>query len=35
VPYVGSGVAASAVGMDKVAMRRAFAAEGSASSVPV
>lgn len=28
VPYVGSGVAASAVGMDKVAMRRAFAAEG-------
>jgi D-alanine-D-alanine ligase len=27
VPYVGSGVAASAVGMDKVAMRRAFAAE--------
>src|SRR5579859_8144723 len=25
VPYVGSGVAASAVGMDKVAMRRAFA----------
>jgi D-alanine-D-alanine ligase len=28
VPYVGSGVTASAVGMDKVAMRRAFAAEG-------
>jgi D-alanine-D-alanine ligase len=28
VPYVGSGVVASAVGMDKVAMRRAFAAEG-------
>jgi D-alanine-D-alanine ligase len=28
VPYVGAGVAASAVGMDKVAMRRAFAAEG-------
>ena len=28
VPYVGSGVAGSAVGMDKVAMRRAFAAEG-------
>jgi D-alanine-D-alanine ligase len=28
VPYVGSGVAASAIGMDKVAMRRAFAAEG-------
>ena len=28
VPYVGSGVAAAAVGMDKVAMRRAFAAEG-------
>jgi D-alanine-D-alanine ligase len=28
VPYVGSGVAASAVGLDKVAMRRAFAAEG-------
>ena len=28
VPYVGSGVAASAVGMDKVAMRRAFDAEG-------
>jgi D-alanine-D-alanine ligase len=28
VPYVGSGVAASAVGFDKVAMRRAFAAEG-------
>jgi D-alanine-D-alanine ligase len=28
VPYVGSGVAACAVGMDKVAMRRAFAAEG-------
>jgi D-alanine-D-alanine ligase len=28
VPYVGSGVAASAVGMDKVAMRRAFTAEG-------
>ena len=27
VPYVGSGVAASAVGMDKVTMRRAFAAE--------
>jgi D-alanine-D-alanine ligase len=28
VPYVGSGVVASAVGMDKVAMRRALAAEG-------
>jgi D-alanine-D-alanine ligase len=28
VPYVGCGVLASAVGMDKVAMRRAFAAEG-------
>jgi D-alanine-D-alanine ligase len=28
VPYVGSGVAACAIGMDKVAMRRAFAAEG-------
>lgn len=28
VPYVGAGVVASAVGMDKVAMRRAFAAEG-------
>ncbi|MGI5137786.1 MULTISPECIES: D-alanine--D-alanine ligase family protein [unclassified Streptomyces] len=28
MPYVGSGVGASAVGMDKVAMRRAFAAEG-------
>jgi D-alanine-D-alanine ligase len=28
MPYVGSGVVASAVGMDKVAMRRAFAAEG-------
>lgn len=28
VPYVGSGVGSSAVGMDKVAMRRAFAAEG-------
>jgi D-alanine-D-alanine ligase len=28
VPYVGSGVVGSAVGMDKVAMRRAFAAEG-------
>ncbi len=28
VPYVGCGVAASAVGMDKVAMKRAFAAEG-------
>ncbi|WP_328356248.1 D-alanine--D-alanine ligase [Streptomyces sp. NBC_00445] len=28
VPYVGSGVTASAVSMDKVAMRRAFAAEG-------
>jgi D-alanine-D-alanine ligase len=28
VPYVGSGVAASAIGMDKVAMRRAFASEG-------
>jgi len=28
VPYVGAGVGASAVGMDKVAMRRAFAAEG-------
>lgn len=28
VPYVGSGVVASAVGMDKVAMRRVFAAEG-------
>lgn len=28
VPYVGSGVAASAVGMDKVAMRRAFTADG-------
>src|ERR1700761_8403907 len=28
VPYVGAGVAASAVGMDKVAMRRAFAADG-------
>jgi D-alanine-D-alanine ligase len=28
MPYVGSGVAASAVGMDKVAMRRALAAEG-------
>lgn len=27
VPYVGAGVGASAVGMDKVAMRRAFAAE--------
>ena len=27
VPYVGAGVTASAVGMDKVAMRRAFAAE--------
>jgi len=27
VPYVGSGVTASAVGMDKVAMRRALAAE--------
>ncbi|MGH3170533.1 MAG: D-alanine--D-alanine ligase [Trebonia sp.] len=31
VPYVGSGVVASAVGMDKVAMRRALAAE----SLPV
>ena len=28
VPYVGCGVLASAVAMDKVAMRRAFAAEG-------
>jgi D-alanine-D-alanine ligase len=28
VPYAGCGVLASAVGMDKVAMRRAFAAEG-------
>ncbi|HEX6518454.1 MAG TPA: D-alanine--D-alanine ligase family protein [Streptosporangiaceae bacterium] len=28
VPYVGSGVAASAIGMDKVAMRRALASEG-------
>lgn len=28
VPYVGAGVTASAVGMDKVAMRRALAAEG-------
>jgi D-alanine-D-alanine ligase len=28
VPYVGSGVAASAIGMDKVAMRRALTAEG-------
>jgi D-alanine-D-alanine ligase len=28
VPYVGCGVLASAVGMDKVAMRRAFATEG-------
>jgi len=28
VPYVGCGVLASAVSMDKVAMRRAFAAEG-------
>ena len=28
LPYVGAGVVASAVGMDKVAMRRAFAAEG-------
>lgn len=28
VPYVGAGVGASAVGMDKVAMRRAFAADG-------
>jgi D-alanine-D-alanine ligase len=28
VPYVGAGVLASAVGMDKVSMRRAFAAEG-------
>lgn len=28
VPYVGCGVAASAVGMDKVAMKRAFRAEG-------
>jgi D-alanine-D-alanine ligase len=27
MPYVGSGVAASAVGLDKVAMRRAFTAE--------
>jgi len=27
LPYVGAGVTASAVGMDKVAMRRAFAAE--------
>jgi D-alanine-D-alanine ligase len=28
VPYAGCGVAASAVGMDKVAMKRAFVAEG-------
>jgi D-alanine--D-alanine ligase len=28
VPYVGSGVVGSAVGMDKVMMKRAFAAEG-------
>lgn len=28
VPYVGCGVAASAIGMDKVAMKRAFRAEG-------
>jgi D-alanine-D-alanine ligase len=28
LPYVGSGVTAAAVGMDKVAMRRAFTAEG-------
>ncbi|WP_322761612.1 D-alanine--D-alanine ligase family protein [Frankia sp. Cr2] len=28
VPYVGCGVAGSAVGMDKVAMKRAFVAEG-------
>jgi len=28
VPYVGSGVHGSAVGMDKVSMKRAFAAEG-------
>ncbi|MDF5754560.1 D-alanine--D-alanine ligase family protein [Spongiactinospora sp. TRM90649] len=28
IPYVGCGVLASAVGMDKVAMRRAFIAEG-------
>jgi D-alanine-D-alanine ligase len=28
VPYAGAGVLASAVGMDKVAMRRAFTAEG-------
>ncbi|HJR44988.1 MAG TPA: D-alanine--D-alanine ligase family protein [Actinomycetota bacterium] len=28
LPYTGSGVAASAVGMDKVAMKRAFAAAG-------
>src|SRR6185437_3397572 len=28
VPYVGAGVTACAVGMDKVAMRRAFTAEG-------
>jgi D-alanine-D-alanine ligase len=28
VPYVGAGVVASAVGMDKVAMRRALAADG-------
>jgi D-alanine-D-alanine ligase len=28
VPYVGAGVAASAIGMDKVAMRRALTAEG-------
>lgn len=28
MPYVGSGILASAVGMDKVAMKRAFRAEG-------
>jgi D-alanine-D-alanine ligase len=28
IPYVGAGVLAAAVGMDKVAMRRAFTAEG-------
>jgi D-alanine-D-alanine ligase len=32
VPYVGCGVLASAVGMDKVAMKRAFAAEGLPSA---